>query len=252
MDAHPDSRLVRDYLDALKHQRRLSPATLANYRRALNLLFDLLGAARLSSLEPPQVRRFIAILHAKGLGPRSLALTLSAWRGCFRWLVRHRGFRVNPVLGIRAPRAPRPLPKALSVEAAQRLFREEKQLTPERVRDAAMFELLYSSGLRLAELAGLPTQAVREGMGILELAGLLAAAGRVACGDTGVAHLATALEKPSVVLFGPTPPALWGPPARRAHRALWKGRSSDPFADRPAPGLLAIRPNEVAAALAAL
>ncbi|HEY4746461.1 MAG TPA: site-specific integrase, partial [Steroidobacteraceae bacterium] len=85
MDAHPDSRLVRDYLDALKHQRRLSPATLANYRRALNLLFDLLGAARLSSLEPPQVRRFIAILHAKGLGPRSLALTLSAWRGCFGW-----------------------------------------------------------------------------------------------------------------------------------------------------------------------
>jgi ADP-heptose:LPS heptosyltransferase len=105
---------------------------------------------------------------------------------------------------------------------------------------------------RLAELAGLPTQAVREGMGILELAGLLAAAGRVACGDTGVAHLATALGTPSVVLFGPTPPALWGPPARRAHAVLWKGRSSDPFADRPAPGLLAIRPNEVAAALAAL
>jgi ADP-heptose:LPS heptosyltransferase len=105
---------------------------------------------------------------------------------------------------------------------------------------------------RVAELAGLPAEDVVNGMGIMELAGLLAASGRVACGDTGVAHLATALERPSVVLFGPTPPALWGPPARPAHRVLWKGRPSDPFADRPAPGLLAIRPHEVTAALASL
>jgi integrase/recombinase XerC len=155
MDAHPDSRLVRDYLDALEHQRRLSPATLRNYGGALHLLLGLLQDTPLRSLEAQQIRRFMAILHAKGLGPRSLALTLSAWRGCFRWLVRHRGFRLNPVIGIRAPKAPRPLPKALSVEAAQRLFREEKQGTPDLVRDAAMFELLYSSGLRLGELVAL-------------------------------------------------------------------------------------------------
>jgi ADP-heptose:LPS heptosyltransferase len=105
---------------------------------------------------------------------------------------------------------------------------------------------------RVAELAGLAPQAVCEGMGILELAGLLAGAGRVACGDTGVAHLATALGKPSVILFGPTPPALWGPPAGRGHTVLWKGCRSDPLADRPAPGLLAIEPREVVLALAAL
>jgi ADP-heptose:LPS heptosyltransferase len=105
---------------------------------------------------------------------------------------------------------------------------------------------------RVAGLAGLPPDSVREGMGILELAGLLAAAGRVACGDTGVAHLATALGRPSVLLFGPTPPALWGPPPGALHTVLWKGRRSDPLADRPAPGLLAIRPREVSAALAAL
>jgi integrase/recombinase XerC len=155
MDAHPDSRLARDYLDALKHQRRLSPATLRNYGGALELLLGLLKTTTLRSLEPSQVRRFVALLHARGLGPRSLALTLSAWRGCFRWLVRQRGFRVNPVVGIRAPKAPRPLPKALSVEAAQRLFQEEKHSTPELARDAAMFELLYSSGLRLGELVAL-------------------------------------------------------------------------------------------------
>jgi ADP-heptose:LPS heptosyltransferase len=105
---------------------------------------------------------------------------------------------------------------------------------------------------RVAELAALAPDAVREGMGILELGGLVARAGRVACGDTGVAHLATALGKPSVVLFGPTPPALWGPPPGRRHTVLWKGHASDPFADRPAPGLLAIEPREVTRALAAL
>lgn len=105
---------------------------------------------------------------------------------------------------------------------------------------------------RVADLAGLGPGGVREGMGILELAGLLAGAGRIACGDTGIAHLATALGKPSVVLFGPTPPALWGPPPGGRHTVLWKGRPSDPFADRPAPGLLAIHPPEVVQALAAL
>ncbi|MDQ6920482.1 MAG: glycosyltransferase family 9 protein [Candidatus Dormibacteraeota bacterium] len=105
---------------------------------------------------------------------------------------------------------------------------------------------------RVAKLSGLGADAVREGMGILELAGLIAQAGRVACGDTGVAHLATALGRPSVVLFGPTPPALWGPPPAGRHTVLWKGRRSDPLADRPAPGLLAIQPPEVASALAAL
>ena len=61
-----------------------------------------------------------------------------------------------------------------------------------------------------------------------------------------------ALGRPSVLLFGPTPPALWGPPPGALHTVLWKGRRSDPLADRPAPGLLAIRPREVTAALAAL
>jgi integrase/recombinase XerC len=146
--------LTGQYLDALRHQRRLSPATLTNYRHALELLLDLLGSHPLSDLEPAQVRRFVAVMHSRGLAPRSLALMLSAWRGFYHWLVRHRGFSANPVLGVRAPKAPRPLPKALSVEAAQRLL-DEKPGTPALVRDAAMFELLYSSGLRLGELIGL-------------------------------------------------------------------------------------------------
>jgi len=128
---------------------------LRNYAHALDLLFFLLDQRDLDSLDAAQVRRFIGVLHAKGLSARTLALTLSAWRGCYRWLVRQRGFRSNPVLGIRAPKAARPLPKALSVEAAQRLLEDGEEDSVVSRRDRAMFELLYSSGLRLGELVAL-------------------------------------------------------------------------------------------------
>lgn len=156
--------LTREYLDALWHQRRLSAATLRNYAHALDLLSSLLQGTDLRAVEPAQIRRFVALMHAKGLAPRSLALMLSAWRGCYHWLVRHRGFSANPVLGVRAPKAARPLPKALSVEAAQQLL-DAKPTSPALMRDAAMFELLYSSGLRLAELV-----ALNVGDGRLDLA----------------------------------------------------------------------------------
>jgi ADP-heptose:LPS heptosyltransferase len=87
---------------------------------------------------------------------------------------------------------------------------------------------------------------------VLELAALVAAAGRVVSGDTGVGHLATALGTPSVLLFGPTSPAHWGPPAERErHRVLWAGRRGDPHAPDPDPGLLQIEVRDVLAALAA-
>ena len=149
-----NERLARDYLDALKHQRRLAPATLENYARAIAVLLSLRDGKPLDTLQAAEVRRAVAILHGKGLSPRTLALVLSAWRGWYRWLARHRGFTSNPVLGIRAPKASRPLPKALSVEAAQRLL-DNKAEGVEASRDRAMFELLYSSGLRRAELVGL-------------------------------------------------------------------------------------------------
>jgi integrase/recombinase XerC len=148
-------RLAGDYLDALKHQRRLSPATLRNYRHALDLFLSLQGNPKMQAIEAAQIRRMVALLHARGLSPRTLALLLSAWRGWFRWLVRHRGLRANPVLGIRAPKAGRPLPKALSVEATQKLLEGREAADPAARRDRAMFELLYSSGLRVGELVAL-------------------------------------------------------------------------------------------------
>jgi len=150
-----DQKLATEYLDALKHQRRLSPATLGNYERALQTLLLLQKENSVKYLEAAQVRRYVALLHSKGLAPRTLALVLSAWRGWFRWLARHRGFGANPVLGVRAPKADKPLPKALSVESAQQLLASSKEDSVLERRDLAMFELLYSSGLRLAELVAL-------------------------------------------------------------------------------------------------
>jgi len=150
-----DRSLAQEYLGSLKHQRRLSPATLRNYGHALELLFALLKDRPLRSLEPAQVRRFMSQLHAQGLSPRTLALTLSAWRGWFRWLVRHKGFGANPALGVRAPKAAKPLPKALSVEQTQKLLDVPAEDAEAFLRDRAMLELLYSSGLRLAELVAL-------------------------------------------------------------------------------------------------
>jgi ADP-heptose:LPS heptosyltransferase len=106
--------------------------------------------------------------------------------------------------------------------------------------------------MRVAVSAGLGAGAVRAGGDILRLAGLEASAGRVLSADTGVAHLATALGRPSVVLFGPVSPAEWGPPAGPQHLALWSGRLGDPHSDRPDPGLLEIGTREVEAALDAL
>jgi ADP-heptose:LPS heptosyltransferase len=105
--------------------------------------------------------------------------------------------------------------------------------------------------VELATRAGLPDTAVLAGRtSVLELAAAVAAAARVVCGDTGVAHLATAFGTPSVLLFGPTSPAEWGPPVARAqHRVLWTGRRGNPHAQEPDPGLLEI---EVAAVVAAL
>jgi integrase/recombinase XerC len=146
---------VREYLGALEHQRRLAPRSLEIYRANLSVLLQLVGAARLDDLEPVQVRRFVAQLHARGLAPRSLASLLSAWRGLYRWLARHRGFKANPVEGVRAPKPAKRLPKALSVEQVQRLLEPAPGDSPALARDRAMFELLYSSGLRLAELLAL-------------------------------------------------------------------------------------------------
>lgn len=155
------SEAVAAYLGELAGQRRLSPHTLSNYRRDLEKLLTASGDIPLDQLQVHHLRRFVATLHGRGLSGRSLARLLSAWRGFFAWLGGRGLVRVNPCDGIRAPKSPRRLPKALSVdEAAQLLQPAGAADDPWEVRDAAMFELFYSSGLRLAELTALDREAL--------------------------------------------------------------------------------------------
>jgi integrase/recombinase XerC len=157
----PIDASVTAYLDELAQQRRLSPHTVSNYRRDLGALCGLIDAlpreraqATLATLSTHHIRRFVAQLHARGLGGRSLARALSAWRGYYRWLGQHGGTALNPVEGVRAPKSPKRLPKVLSPDEASRLLDAAGDEVLE-TRDQAMFELFYSSGLRLAELAAL-------------------------------------------------------------------------------------------------
>ena len=145
---------VAAYLDELAHQRRASPLTLEGYGHDLAALLVLAGDVALEKLKQHDIRRFVAQLHGRGLSGRSLARVLSAWRGFFNWLARHRGVPGNPCLSVRAPKSKKALPSVLSPDLANALL-ETQADGPLELRDKAMFELCYSSGLRLAELAGL-------------------------------------------------------------------------------------------------
>ena len=156
--SQPHSALER-YLTHLKTGRRLASHTLTAYSRDARMLEALAGERTLASLSPGDIRRFVAALHSKGQSPRSLARILSSWRGFFDWLVRQREAGSNPCAGVRAPKAPRVLPQTLSPDDAVRLVSMQDP-GPWGIRDRAIFELAYSSGLRVSELTGLDLGAV--------------------------------------------------------------------------------------------
>src|SRR5665811_2389292 len=149
-----NQKFLQGYLAWLRNEKQYSELTAENYARDLKHLFELTGDSPLDSLKIHQIRRYIAQLHSKGLGGRSLARMLSAWRGFFNYLMRDHGLTDNPCVGLRAPKSPKNLPQALSPDEAARMV-DLPTDTTEAIRDKAIFELFYSSGLRLAELVDL-------------------------------------------------------------------------------------------------
>lgn len=145
---------MRAYLDYLARQRRLSVHTLRASEQDLRRLQEFAADRQALTLKTAEIRRFSARLHSAGLASRSIARILSTWRGWYRWLNREEKIGANPVVGVRPPRGAKLLPKALSVEQAGALLDATTDDMLE-VRDLAMFELFYASGLRLSELAGL-------------------------------------------------------------------------------------------------
>jgi integrase/recombinase XerC len=150
---------VARYLDELASQRQLSPHTIGAYRRDLLELDAMAGAPAWEAIAHADIRRCASRLHAQSQSARTIARKLSSWRGFFDWLSRQLPLAANPVDGVRAPRRAKALPKALSVDDAVHLVSSgpllREQIEPHELCDRAMFELMYSSGLRVSELAGL-------------------------------------------------------------------------------------------------
>ncbi|TWT20374.1 tyrosine recombinase XerC [Luteimonas marina] len=147
--------MIAGYLSHLEVERRVSPLTLDGYRRDLEALSVWAEAhGGVSGLREADIRAFVAAEHRRGLSPKSLQRRLSAVRSFYQWLLKHGHIEANPASGIRAPKAPRKLPQVLDPDEAKALV-EVPTDVPLGLRDRAMLELFYSSGLRLSELCAL-------------------------------------------------------------------------------------------------
>jgi len=161
---------LASYLEHLAFERGLSPLTRENYARDIRLLLTLADKTPLNDLTSNHIRRFIGNVHGRGTGGKSIARHLSAWRGFFDYLIQRHGFSNNPCAGMRAPKSPKSLPQALSSDQAIQLVTIEGD-EPLTVRDRAILELFYSSGLRLAELVSLNIDALDFAEGTVTVTG---------------------------------------------------------------------------------
>ena len=165
---------LQRFLDHLAIERRLALRTLALYREALLRLQSSAAAAGVDLREAQvhHVRGWVAQLRHRGLAPRSIAIALAAWRGLYRWWGRDALVSANPVDGVRAPKAAKPLPKALSVDQAVALasFEMLEGDATLQARDHAITELLYGCGLRISELLGLDLAASAQAAGWIDIA----------------------------------------------------------------------------------
>jgi integrase/recombinase XerC len=166
-------RQLQPFLDYLHHERGLSARTRSAYQRDLTLLSEELQRLEIShprEVKEHQIRSLIARLHRQGLGARSLQRTLSAIRSFYRWLMKEGEADQNPAVAVKAPKAAKKLPATLDADAVTRLL-DIKDDTPLAIRDKAIMELFYSSGLRLSELAGLRWDQIDPSSGLITVTG---------------------------------------------------------------------------------
>ncbi|MGE8446309.1 MAG: tyrosine recombinase XerC [Comamonas sp.] len=173
MDSAALSAPMLQYLEHVRVQKRLAPRTHTLYTLDLQRLSAMAAEAHTEVLQlgPQHIRRFVAQMHAAGRSGRGIALILSGWRGFFNWAGREGLVERNPVQDVRAPKSPKPLPKALSVDDAMR-FSEASHAQGDpwvQTRDSAMVELMYGSGLRVGELVGLDTAASVQALGWIDM-----------------------------------------------------------------------------------
>ena len=165
--------LVERYLAHVGVEKRLAQRTVTLYTIDLQKLADAAAKAgvALTAVQGSHIRRWVGQMHGAGRSGRGIALILSGWRGFYTWLGREGLVSSNPVQDVRAPRAAKPLPKALSVDDAVQLasYTDADADPWLEARDAAMVELLYGCGLRVGELAGLDAIASSTARGWIDL-----------------------------------------------------------------------------------
>lgn len=165
--------LIERYLEHVRVEKRLAQRTVELYALDLQKLSDNAKQAgiELTRVQNAHVRRWVAQMHGAGRSGRGIALILSGWRGFYTWLGKQGLIASNPVVDVRAPKAPKPLPKALSVDDSVRLaeFEDDKSDPWLEARDAAIVELLYGCGLRVGEVVGLDVAASASAQGWIDL-----------------------------------------------------------------------------------
>ncbi|WP_374012477.1 tyrosine recombinase XerC [Pseudoxanthomonas koreensis] len=164
---------IEAFLEHLQVERAVSAHTLDAYRRDLQALRDWAqhhAMDDLARLDASHLRDFIATEHRRGLAPKSLQRRLSACRSYYTWLLRNNLIPASPAAGLRAPKAPRKLPQVLDVDEAVRLV-EVPTDAPLGLRDRALLELFYSSGLRLSELCTLRWRDLQAQPGLVTVLG---------------------------------------------------------------------------------
>ncbi len=167
------NNLVERYLEHVRVEKRLAQRTVELYALDLQKLqgYAAQAGVELDQVQNSHIRRWVAQMHGGGRSGRGIALILSGWRGFYRWLGREGRIACNPVQDVHAPKAGKPLPKALSVDDAVRLasFAGDGQDLWLEARDAAIVELLYGGGLRVGELTGLDAVASSTARGWIDL-----------------------------------------------------------------------------------
>jgi len=167
-----DAALVQAYLTHVRVEKRLAERTVALYTLDLEKLvaYATEGGLPLRSVHNPHIRRWVAQMHSGGRSARGIALILSGWRGLYVWLGRQGLMDHNPVQDVRAPKAGKPLPKALGVDESVQLASYEHQADDPllEARDRCITELLYGCGLRIGELVGLDVVASGQARGWID------------------------------------------------------------------------------------
>lgn len=173
----PTPDCIARYLVHVRVDKRLAPRTLSLYTIDLEKLqaFAAQAGVDVLQVQPHHIRRWVAQMHGGGRSGRGIALILSGWRGFYSWAGTQGLIVANPVSNVRAPKAPKPLPKALGVDDAVQLADFDGDDDPWlEARDSAMVELLYGSGLRVGELVGLDVHASSTAKGWVDLDGAMA------------------------------------------------------------------------------